>query len=246
LARYRKNLVILLMIAVVGAVSWRYGGRIASHVGFLLLQHRCIRQVDTTNLPIYVELDGDIPEIARLSGHLKSFPYEDRGVTRLGRSVGDWLALRDRTNPTAEFEPEGTLFVGKLKQPSGDERLVAVEVSRSYGGVAEPALFATMYRGLAFEINVIHPAGLYRPATLSRNFVRVKQGSLEKLESLINVYIFPGYADSINPSVFRAKVTSGPKNIIGEIVGTLMPDDTVKLAWQDAGPQESPSPPGRP
>jgi hypothetical protein len=245
--RWRRVLGICFLIVVVG-VCGRYGSSVLRKAQIFFVQWRCLHSgSENSNVPVYAYVLNDDRD-----SFFQQFPtvieqHPGGSVAIGGRVAGDlqWLRMRIWSDPDlspTDFKPWGTVFLGSLRAPDGQTKLVAVNISEDYsvfGGKTVGSSLVAMggngrWRPIGLEINVIDPAGIFSaarwrsgilPTDLYDRWSRANPARITR-----GLSIYPGRLDTRDESCFRSRVTIGTES--GELVGKLKPDGTVDVSIQ--------------
>lgn len=250
-----------LVVATAGGLIYLAGNRILWKMTLLIHQRDCLQYTDAqTTLPVfgqdlllrlhgYISTDG-VPNIEELrdpdwreflKGHSGYQRFGKKGdALRVGRLVARWNTFRDDAGLTEpnRIVPNGTIFLGMLQTPAGEQRLVNVSAGWPEWG---------MVSRLVLIVHVVRPAGFLSHATDSVQTADV-WGEQRSIASLGNrdLRIFPGVRNNDDPGMFEASVTLESRNDNDEkrvsghgvLVGKLTESDSLQLSFK---PIDAPS-----
>ena len=242
--RVRPRTVIALTLFLVAIILLPAARSVTSKINLSLAQRRCMRFQDVNNVPVFVQSDDEAAAaLAKVHPSLVNLAVGLAENHRFGRVVPVWDNLVRLMN-LEEYpcEPGGVLFLGELRTPAGERRLVEVHITLHFSNSTS----------MAFITHVIKPAGLFSAASWSEEIYGMEPsialGRPTDLSAGVNVvsvwedasklYFYPGRATKKDdPTSFQARVVIELPNNGGvveeRVTGRLTNDHTLELQATD-------------
>ena len=244
--RTRVRLLCVGVLATIVVILALNSKRIIDKCGLLSLQRRCLHYVDRSEWPVFAIDDEErLMEMSQRSTDSVRVTSDSRHLVyypRAGRVAPEWQTLSRRAQLTSpidtlggRMDPEGTLFLGRLKSANGTVRLVAVNVCMSF-------LVQSQQKQITFIITVITPAGPFTPLySVQQTAGAYINGSADSRDGLNIIYswnmqglkIYSGHVVPGNESRFECGVVMGGWKHVTPwdevLVGQLKDDGHVDL-----------------
>ena len=214
----RRAVLLVVVAAVVAAGIWLFP-HVRDRVTLQLLQRRCMKHAPSGNEFVYHEAGG-------WHGLLYDRRYQMRGGPRPAAFLvtRDWRELYVRLSPPG-FRSDGTVFLGEMKTPDGDRRLVAVDMV--IDSSSEVLLTA----------RVVEPGSLLRrPRLATASIYRLRS------DALLAEPVTPGKVDPRDPArvlLFGGRVEGWLRD---DTVNGSLCNDHVELYPRDLTPPAPSSP----